>query len=42
MPSAADIAVGTVRRTPTAVAEVRFVLFGPDAYDEFHRAHEAS
>src|SRR4051812_24241135 len=27
MPSAADIAVETVRRTPTSVTEVRFVLF---------------
>jgi O-acetyl-ADP-ribose deacetylase (regulator of RNase III) len=38
MPSAADIAVTTVRRTPTEVAEVRFVLFGTDAYREFQRA----
>ena len=39
LPSAADIAVGTVRRTPTKVAEVRFVLFGNDAYREFQRAY---
>jgi O-acetyl-ADP-ribose deacetylase (regulator of RNase III) len=38
MPSAADIAVTTVRRTTTNVTEVRFVLFGTDAYAEFHRA----
>ena len=39
VPSAADIAVGTVRRTPTNVAEVRFVLFGTDTYREFQRAY---
>lgn len=40
--SAADIAVGTVRRTPTNVAEVRFVLFGPDALAEFTRAFDGA
>src|SRR5205823_4841643 len=38
MPSAADIAVQTVRATANAVDEVRFVLFSDDAYDEFARA----
>jgi O-acetyl-ADP-ribose deacetylase (regulator of RNase III) len=38
MPSAADIAVGTVRATPTQVEEARFVLFSDEAYDEFSRA----
>jgi O-acetyl-ADP-ribose deacetylase len=36
--SAADTAVTTVRATPTAVADVRFVLFSQPAYDEFARA----
>jgi len=40
--SAADIAVTTVRRTPTRVAEVRFVLFSRTAYDEFSRALASS
>jgi len=38
MSSAADIAVATVRSTDTSVEEVRFVLFGDDAYAEFERA----
>jgi O-acetyl-ADP-ribose deacetylase (regulator of RNase III) len=38
MPSAADIAIGTVARTDTRVEEARFVLFNDDAYDEFSRA----
>lgn len=38
MASAADIAIDTVVATDTRVAEVRFVLFGDDAYDEFSRA----
>ncbi len=39
--SAAEIAVSTVASTPTTfVAEVRFVLFGQEAYDEFARAFE--
>ncbi|MDQ1696082.1 MAG: O-acetyl-ADP-ribose deacetylase [Frankiaceae bacterium] len=38
MPSAADIAVATVRATPTDVEEVRFVLFSDDALAEFTRA----
>ena len=38
MPSAADIAVNTVRSTPSRVTEVRFVLFSPDAHTEFKRA----
>ena len=39
MDDAARIAVQTVRDTPTSVGEVRFVLFGADAYDAFDRAH---
>ncbi len=35
---AADVAVSTVRATPTNVAEVRFVLFTDDVLREFHRA----
>src|SRR4051812_13516392 len=38
MPSAADIAVGTVRATRTAVQEVRFALYGAAAFIEFTRA----
>jgi O-acetyl-ADP-ribose deacetylase (regulator of RNase III) len=39
MASAADIAVSTVAETATqSVTEVRFVLFGQPAYDEFARA----
>jgi O-acetyl-ADP-ribose deacetylase (regulator of RNase III) len=38
MDSAADIAITTVRATPTAVEDIRFVLFGRDAHDEFLRA----
>lgn len=38
MPSAADIAVRTIRTTVTAVEEARFVLFSDDAYAEFARA----
>jgi O-acetyl-ADP-ribose deacetylase (regulator of RNase III) len=39
MASAADIAVATVRTTPTtSVGDVRFVLFGQRAYNEFARA----
>ncbi|MEV6837131.1 O-acetyl-ADP-ribose deacetylase [Streptomyces sp. NPDC051133] len=37
MQDAARIAVETVRQTPTAVAEVRFVLFDDRAYDAFAR-----
>jgi O-acetyl-ADP-ribose deacetylase len=36
--SAAQIAVTTVRETPTSVTEVRFVLFSDVAYDAFERA----
>jgi len=36
--SAADIAVETVRSTPSAVEEARFVLFGDDVYQQFARA----
>jgi O-acetyl-ADP-ribose deacetylase len=36
--SAADIAVGTVRRTASNVAEARFVLFNDAAYAAFDRA----
>lgn len=35
---AARIAVRTVADTPTAVTQVRFVLFGEDAYAAFERA----
>jgi O-acetyl-ADP-ribose deacetylase len=42
MPSAADIAVATVCATPTRVEEVRFVLAGQPAYDEFARAVAAA
>jgi O-acetyl-ADP-ribose deacetylase (regulator of RNase III) len=38
MASAADIAVATVRSTPTSVVDVRFVLASPSGYDEFARA----
>jgi hypothetical protein len=38
MASAADLAVSTVRATPTEVEQIRFVLFGQHAYDEFARA----
>jgi O-acetyl-ADP-ribose deacetylase (regulator of RNase III) len=39
MASAADLAVATVAATPTvSVTDVRFVLFGQPAYDEFARA----
>jgi O-acetyl-ADP-ribose deacetylase len=39
LPSAADIALATVRRTRTDVEEVRFVLFGDAAFREFRRAY---
>ncbi|MFB4317390.1 O-acetyl-ADP-ribose deacetylase [Actinomadura sp. 21ATH] len=39
---AARIAVGTVRATPTKVAEARFVLFGEDVYAAFERAAAAA
>lgn len=38
--SAARIAVAAVRSSPAPVAEVRFVLFTPDAYDVFAAALE--
>lgn len=38
MPSAAHIAISTVRATPAGVTQVRFVLFSPDAYAAFDRA----
>ncbi|WP_018333079.1 O-acetyl-ADP-ribose deacetylase [Actinomycetospora chiangmaiensis] len=38
MDDAARIAVQTVESTRTAVEEVRFVLFGDDAYEAFTRA----
>jgi O-acetyl-ADP-ribose deacetylase (regulator of RNase III) len=38
MGSAADIAVATVRATPTRVEDIRFVLVSQPAYDEFARA----
>ncbi|MER6630990.1 O-acetyl-ADP-ribose deacetylase [Streptomyces sp. NPDC000987] len=37
LPDAARIAVDTVRTTPTAVEEVRFVLFDDRAYEAFAR-----
>jgi O-acetyl-ADP-ribose deacetylase len=36
--SAADIAISTVRDTPSQVAEARFALFSPEAYAAFERA----
>jgi O-acetyl-ADP-ribose deacetylase len=36
---AADVAVGTVASTPTAVTDVRFVLFSDEVLHEFQRAH---
>jgi O-acetyl-ADP-ribose deacetylase (regulator of RNase III) len=36
--SAADIAVATVRDTPSQVALARFVLFSPEVYAAFERA----
>lgn len=42
MPSAADIAVRTVRSTATTVQEVRFVLFSDHAHAEFARALDMS
>jgi O-acetyl-ADP-ribose deacetylase len=39
---AARIAVRTVRTAPSRVAEVRFVLFTPDAYDAFEAALRTS
>ena len=38
---AADVAVRTVASTPTAVADVRFVLFSDDVLHEFQRAYAA-
>jgi O-acetyl-ADP-ribose deacetylase (regulator of RNase III) len=38
MDDAARVAVGTVRATPSAVEEARFVLFGEDAYAAFEEA----
>ncbi|GGK45223.1 macro domain-containing protein [Planomonospora parontospora subsp. parontospora] len=38
MDDAARIAIGTVRATPARVADVRFVLFSPDAYTAFENA----
>jgi O-acetyl-ADP-ribose deacetylase (regulator of RNase III) len=35
---AAPVAIGAVREADTAVDEVRFVLFGRDAYEAFRRA----
>jgi O-acetyl-ADP-ribose deacetylase len=36
--SAADIAISTVRDTPSQVAQARFVLFSPEVYAAFERA----
>jgi O-acetyl-ADP-ribose deacetylase (regulator of RNase III) len=41
MQSAADVAVSAVATTPTEVADVRFVLFGRNAYDAFAAALDA-
>ena len=38
---AADVAVTTVRATPTNLREVRFVLFSDDVFAEFERAAAA-
>ena len=38
---AADVAVRTVAATPTAVTDVRFVLFSDEVLREFTRAHAA-
>jgi O-acetyl-ADP-ribose deacetylase (regulator of RNase III) len=38
MASAADIAIDTVRRTPSNVEQVRFVVFSDHAHAEFSRA----
>ncbi|NEA24904.1 O-acetyl-ADP-ribose deacetylase [Actinomadura bangladeshensis] len=38
MEDAARIAVGTVRATPTQIADARFVLFTADAYAAFEQA----
>ncbi|WP_067475687.1 O-acetyl-ADP-ribose deacetylase [Actinomadura hibisca] len=38
MDDAARVAVGTVRATPTKVAEARFVLFTPEAHAAFEAA----
>lgn len=40
MDDAAAIAIRVTRATPTRVADVRFVLFTPDAYAAFERAHQ--
>jgi O-acetyl-ADP-ribose deacetylase (regulator of RNase III) len=42
MASAADLAIDTVRRTPTTVEQIRFVLFSDAAHVEFARALGAS
>jgi O-acetyl-ADP-ribose deacetylase (regulator of RNase III) len=42
MPAAADVAVSTVLACDTRVEQVRFVLFGQPAYDEFARALAAN
>jgi O-acetyl-ADP-ribose deacetylase len=36
---AAAVAVGAVRKAETAVEEVRFVLFGREAFEAFEQAH---
>jgi len=38
MADAADVALRTVSATPTAVTDVRFVLFNAEAYGQFRRA----
>lgn len=38
VPEAAPIAIGSIQRADTDVAEVTFVLFAPDVFDEYERA----
>jgi O-acetyl-ADP-ribose deacetylase (regulator of RNase III) len=40
MADAADVALRTVRTTPTAVADIRFVLFNDEAARQFRRARD--
>lgn len=39
--SAAEIALRSVSSAESEIEEARFVLFGPAAYDAFHRVYEA-
>jgi O-acetyl-ADP-ribose deacetylase (regulator of RNase III) len=40
LPDAARVALTAVAEADTAVAEARFVLFGPEVFGEFHRVWE--